>query len=296
MRSIYSEEPARGWIPWGLFAPVLCIAFIILPALGVSVVLAEYGILDKDFEPVGLSGLLGFLTFPFAASGLVALLWVALVERRSLVTIGLAPRHAASFLSGHLIGVATISGVVAAIWFFGGYQAGRIGEAVGVGGAMTSIGLLLLAFVVQASVEEIIFRGWLLSAITRKLGIVVAVVLSSMLFSLLHYGPDQAWLITANTFLFSVFASCWALRAGHIWGVMGWHAGWNWMLATGFELPVTGIDAGLPALAVELVPSGAAHLTGGAQGPEGSIFCAVFSLAASLGLLASRENGGGVRD
>jgi hypothetical protein len=57
---------------------------------------------------------------------------------------------------------------------------------------------------------------------------------------------------------------------------MGWHAGWNWMLATGFEVPVTGIDAHLPALAVNLSPVGSDFLTGGAQGPEGSIVCTLF--------------------
>jgi hypothetical protein len=140
---------------------------------------------------------------------------------------------------------------------------------------------------VQASVEEILFRGWLLSAITRKLGLVAAVVLSSMLFSALHYGPGQLPLVTANTFLFAIFACAWAIRTQNIWGVMGWHAGWNWLLAVGFELPVTGIDVQMPALIVALHPQGVAEVTGGAQGPEGSIFCTIFFVAAAAGLFAS---------
>lgn len=288
MRSIYSAEPARGWLPWGLFAPVLAFVFIIAPDLGVSPILAEYGILNEEFEPVGLNGLLGFLLVPFAASGLVVLLWVMLVEQRPLATIGLAPSFSPSFLSGHLIGAAMISSVVAATWAFGGYEVGAIGKAFSDGRAMIGIGFLLLAFLVQASVEELIFRGWLLSAITRKLGLVAAVVLSGALFTLLHFGRDQPLLASVNTFLFALFASAWALRAGNIWGVMGWHAGWNWMLAVAFELPVTGIDVGLPALVIEMVPRGPEHLTGGAEGPEASIFCTILFVAASLGLLASR--------
>src|SRR5262249_46316333 len=158
-----------------------------------------------------------------------------------------------------------------AIWIFGGYTQGGIAPALGDGNALKGIGLLLLAFAVQSSVEEILFRGWLLSAITRKLGFVVAVVLSGALFALLHYSPGQLPLVTANVFLFAVFASLWAWRVGNIWGVMGWHAGWNWLLAVGFQVPVTGIDVGLPALVVKLIPQGPAYLTGGTQGPEGSI-------------------------
>jgi hypothetical protein len=60
---------------------------------------------------------------------------------------------------------------------------------------------------------------------------------------------------------------------------MGWHAGWNWLLAVGFEVPVTGLNAGLPALLVQLNPKGSALLNGGAQGPEGSLWCSLFFAA-----------------
>lgn len=287
MRSIYDNEPARGWIPWGLFAPFLCLIFLIATSLGVSLVLRNVGLYDAQLEAVGLNGFLARLVFDFGAGGLLVILWVLLVEQRSLSTIGLKPVAAGSFVSGYLIGTATIAAVVGAIWAWGAYEAGAAAKAFAADGAVASIGLLALGFIVQASVEEIMFRGWLLSAITRKLGLVVAVMISSALFSLLHYQPGQLLLVTANTFLFALFACAWAIHAQNIWGVMGWHAGWNWLLAVGFELPVTGIDVHMPALIVALHPQGIAEVTGGAQGPEGSIFCAIFFVAAIAGLLAS---------
>ena len=75
---------------------------------------------------------------------------------------------------------------------------------------------------------------------------------------------------------------------------MGWHAGWNWLLATGFELPVTGIDAQLPALLVALQPSGVDALTGGAEGPEGSYLCSVFFILA-IARIGARRTGRGSR-
>ena len=57
------------------------------------------------------------------------------------------------------------------------------------------------------------------------------------------------------------------------------------MLATGFELPVTGIDAGVSALLVKLIPSGPDILTGGAEGPEGSFMCQIFFVGATIVLL-----------
>ena len=65
---------------------------------------------------------------------------------------------------------------------------------------------------------------------------------------------------------------------------MGWHAAWNWLLAVGFEVPITGLDVQVPALLVKLSPVGSDALTGGAEGPEGSFLCTLFLAAASAWL------------
>lgn len=289
--SIYSTAPAKGWIPWGLAAPFLALVLIVVPSLGGDFVLEDFGLLDARGDPVGANGLPALLLLPFGLMGLAVLAWVHLVERRDLATVGLGGADGVSkFLLGHAVGLLTISAVVAAIWACGAYDAGAWAKAFASGEAMARIGILLVCFAVQSSVEEFVFRGWLLSAIARRLNVASAVVLTSAVFSLLHYGPGQFWLVTLNTFLFSVFACAWALKAGSIWGVMGWHAGWNWLLAVGFELPVTGLDAGVPALLVALSALGPDVLTGGAQGPEGSVACTFF-LAGAIGWLMWRFRG-----
>lgn len=276
-KTLFTSEPHKGWLPWGLFAPFLCIFFVALCALGPEPLMEHYGWQDTHGDPIGLTGFYAFLTIPFALNGLLILAWVRLVERRSLASIGLTgPPQILTLLGGIAVGAATILSVVIAIGLAGGYQVGAVGPALASPAALTGIGLLLLCFVIQAGVEEIIFRGWLLSAITRKLGLPAAVVLVSLVFTFLHYSPHQHWLIMLSSFLFSAFACAWAIRAGNIWGVMGWHAGWNWLLGTGFDLPVTGFQLGLPALLVKLTPQGSVALTGGAQGPEGSWLCSVF--------------------
>jgi hypothetical protein len=77
------------------------------------------------------------------------------------------------------------------------------------------------------------------------------------------------------------------LKTRNIWGVMGWHAGWNWLLAVGFESRVTGLDMQVPALLVRLMPFGPDDLTGGAEGPEGSVFC-TFLFAVAIAVLIAR--------
>lgn len=278
-KTLYSPESHKGWLPWGLLAPFLCIFFVALCALGPSPVMERQGWQDTHGDPIGLTGWYAFLVLPFALNGLLIFAWTLFVERRPLATIGLGgPARLTQLLGGLLVGPATILVLVTAIGLAGGYSLGGFAPALASPAALVGIGLLLLSFIVQAGVEEIIFRGWLLSVITRKFGLPVAVVLVSLVFTFLHYSPHQEWQLMLSSFLFSAFACAWAIRAGNIWGVMGWHAGWNWLLGTGFELPVTGLQLGLPALLVKLVPQGPVALTGGAEGPEGSWLCSAFFL------------------
>ena len=275
----FSDAPARGWLPWGALAPLLAILFVLIPVLATLRPLEAMRLADARGDPIGTAGLVVFLLLPFGLTGALVIGWVRFVERRPLATIGLSwPGAMRTFLIGLAIGAATIFAVVAASWSAGALDARGYGPALASPAALGGIALLLLAFAVQASVEELLFRGWLLSAVARKFNVPAAVVLSSAVFAFLHFSPGQPLLVTVNLVLFALFACCWALKAGNIRGVMGWHAGWNWLLATGFELPVTGLDAHLPALVVRLDRVGPDYLTGGPQGPEGSIFCTIFFL------------------
>ena len=279
--ALFSRDPARGWLPWAWLAPILLVLFNAVPVIAMDGWMEARGWSTPRGEPVGLAGLHALLWIGFAPTLLLVQAWVWWVERRSLASIGLtgaAPLK--TFLRGLAIGFATIALVVGAIRAAGGMQAVGIGPAWRSPSALLQIAMLLPAFVFQSSVEEVMFRGWLLSTVARKANVLVAVLLVSATFGLLHYSPHQPLLVVASTVLFSLFACAWVLRTGNVWGVMGWHAGWNWLLAVGFELPVTGLDAHLPALLVALRPQGGDVLTGGAQGPEGSVLCVAFFILA----------------
>jgi uncharacterized protein len=282
-RTLYSNEPARGWLPWGALAPVLGFVFVAAPLLLGSALLERAGLLDASGEPIGLVGLCALLLLPFGLLAAVVLGWVRMVERRPLATLGLAADGAViGYARGLGLGFATVLLVVVVIWLAGGYRAEAWASAWLAPSTLPGIVALLLCFAVQAGAEELLFRGWLLSVLARKFNLALGVTISAALFCALHYSPGQAPLATLNIFLFAVFAAALAWRSQRLWLAMGWHAGWNWLLAVGFELPVTGLDAGVPALLVALEPTAAAWLSGGTQGPEGSIACTLFFVAASV--------------
>lgn len=284
---IFAIEPGRGWVPWALLMPVLGLAFVIGPSLAASLPLQQWGLLDGQEMPVGRLGMIAMLLLPFGAMGLFVVGWAYLIERRPLDAIGLVDAAAGRrFASGLLIGALTSGSVVAAIWASGGFEVVAIAPAFASADALIYIAVLLACFVVQASAEEILFRGWMLSALARRIHVLGAIAIVSAVFTLLHMAGETSLVTIVNTVLFSVFACCWALKTRNIWGVMGWHAGWNWLLAVGFESRVTGLDMQVPALLVRLMPFGPDDLTGGAEGPEGSVFCTLLFAVAIAVLIA----------
>jgi membrane protease YdiL (CAAX protease family) len=273
-RDIYSEESPRGWIPWGALAPFLALAFVIASLLIGTELVTPFARFDALGSPLDANALVAFAVGPFGLLLLVLLAWVRFVERRPLASLGLRHAHVfRAYLRGHAIGMISVTAIIAVIWLAGGYELSRGTTAYSNPSALVSILLLLPALALQSSVEELLFRGWLLSVLARKFNVIAAVVVSSLVFSLLHLSRNQHWLVTLGTFLFGIFACSWALRSRSILGVMGWHSGWNWLLAVGFGLPLTSIDVGIPPLLVGVRPVGAAWLTGGAQGPEASVVC-----------------------
>src|ERR1700761_5999638 len=141
--SLFSPEPAKGWIPWGALAPFLLIFFVAAPVILTNEPCIQWGFGGDRGNPIGAYGLYAFLLIPFAMTGVLVLAWVRFVERRSLGTIGLTPSAAAtSFARGLAIGVATIGAVVVAIWAAGGYQSGGFASAFSAPRDLIGIGIL----------------------------------------------------------------------------------------------------------------------------------------------------------
>jgi len=282
---IFSEETPKGWLPPSIAAPFICIFLVALSSLPFDFGLEYLGVTDAKGSP---RGPLGFclLLVSFIALGLAVLGWVRWVEKRSLASAGLCGDGGLKkFLTGLAVGIAMMGAIVTAIALSGGYRLADLAPAFASPAALGWIALLLLGFVVQASVEEFVFRGWLFSTVMRRWNMTAAFILSSAAFTFVHFSPRATLLELVMTFIFAIFACAWVRRSNSIWGVMGWHVGWNWFGGTGFDVPITGLDVGLPALIVKLVPVGPAYLNGAGEGPEGSVFTLALLTVASISLL-----------
>ncbi|MFN7030054.1 MAG: lysostaphin resistance A-like protein [Sphingopyxis sp.] len=292
---IFSDEPAKGWIPPSILAPFICIFLLVISMLPGDLGLAYLGFTEPMGPPRGPLGFFLMLV-SFSALGLAISGWVRWVEKRSLASAGLCGAQVLKkFLIGLAVGIAMMGAIVTAIALSGGYRVADLAPAFDSPAALGWIALLLAGFAVQASVEEFVFRGWLFSAVMRRWNMTAAFILSSAAFTFVHLSPRATLPALVMTFIFAIFACAWVRRSKSIWGVMGWHVGWNWFAGAGFDVPITGLDTGLPALVVKLVPIGPAWLNGAGEGPEGSVFTLALLTVAGLSLLLlprSREGDG----
>lgn len=284
-QTIFSDEPAKGWIPPSIVAPFICIFLLVISMLPGDLTLSYLGLTEPMGPPRGPLGfflmLVSFITLGIAVAG-----WVRWVEKRSLASVGLCGKQRLkTFLTGLAVGIAMMGAIVTAIALSGGYRVADLAPAFASPAALGWIVLLLAGFTVQASVEEFVFRGWLFSTVMRRWNTTAAFMLSSAAFTFVHFSPRATLLELVMTFVFAIFACALVRYSNSIWGVMGWHVGWNWFGGTGFDVPITGMDTGLPALVVKMVPVGPAWLNGAGEGPEGSIFTFALLTAASLCLL-----------
>lgn len=213
--------------------------------------------------------------------------WILLatVDRRPPGALGFAwtgstPRELGSGLA---IGALSL-GIVTALLILAGWvryqpQDGSAGEY------LAALGGGLAFFLVAAAAEEAIFRGYPFQVLVQGIGAVPATLLVSLAFAAAHAGnPNVDALALLNIFLAGLLLSAAYLRTRSLWFATAVHLGWNWSMASLFDLPVSGLME-LNTPLYEPAITGPVWMTGGAFGPEGGLGGSLALILAFLAVL-----------
>ncbi|WP_431918923.1 CPBP family intramembrane glutamic endopeptidase [Micromonospora wenchangensis] len=219
-----------------------------------------------------LTLLLGTAT---AVATLLAYGWVVRRTERREVTELTRAGAGGRIVRGTFVGCAMFAAVVVTIALLGGYHVHGVGSVTGVVG--------LFGFMAAAAVtEELLFRGLLFRLVEEHLGTWLSLLLTGMLFGLVHLAnPDATvWGATAITVEAGfLLAACYAATRT-LWVPIGLHFGWNFAAAGIFSVVVSGNGESQGLL--DATMSGPTLLTGGDFGPEASLCTVLAGLALTV--------------
>src|SRR5205085_67341 len=118
--------------------------------------------------------------------------------------------------------------------------------------------------------EELFIRGYVFSVLRRTAGWRMALIVTSVIFGLLHAwnpGADAEAILAVIVAGFFLGAILLATRSLYAAGVA--HFAWNWVMAGALHIAVSGIPS--PDVDYRTVETGPDWLTGGPWGPEGGL-------------------------
>lgn len=202
--------------------------------------------------------------------------WLTVFERRPFRTLGFAGKGGFSgYLTGLVIGLLMMSAMI------GLTVVTNVGSFVPVSGPMEGMpalgGIILVWFgwMVQASAEETLYRGWMLQSIGIRSNPWTGVVVSSVCFAAVHsLNNGFSPLVLCNLVLFGLFLALYRIADGSLWGVCAWHTIWNWALGNLYGADVSGSPPQGGRL-FHITIAGPDWLTGGPFGLEGSVLTTV---------------------
>jgi membrane protease YdiL (CAAX protease family) len=282
----------------------LSIVFSIFAQFGVIPVVIVMGILygftETGISTPELSALMsGFwmamqLIFAFALVYVILWAWLFFFEKRPFWTLGYELKNAVKqYARGFLFGMLMFVGSVAILSVFGSvaFESGNPNQqgVAAIGGVL----IVLIGWIIQGGAEEVLMRGWVLPVIGARYKAWLGLLISSLIFALLHgLNPNLSAIALINLALFGVFAGLYAMREGSMWGISALHSVWNWVQGNFFGFEVSGTQADGGTL-INLMETGEDWLTGGAFGPEGGIavtIVLVISILITLFWKSKQEN------
>jgi len=235
----------RDSIPFVLLRLVLYLALFETIGYGLSALLVR---MAPWTAAQSVAGLLIQEVLRFTAAAGTALI-MAKAERRSFGAYGLPARIAV----------------------FGAY---RFGPLAIHGAGLLRWGLIWAFFFLAVGLsEEFLFRGYVQFTLAKGIGFWPAAVFLSTLFAAAHLGKGNAgenWVGALGILVIGLFWCLTLRRTGSLWFAVGMHASFDFGETFLFSVPNSGVT--FQGHLSKATMHGPAWLTGGAVGPEASIF------------------------
>lgn len=211
---------------------------------------------------------------PLAVVVLFSLLFIFVIEKGE-ITIPLASKFFKNSVKGLIIGVLWIGSVVAVFW---------ITKSLKIQGQnhIDYIWIWILASLLNVGMQELLVRGYLYQLWKQKYNVIVAAVLTTVLFAAMHGGAFESGIIPVlNVISMSIFVTLLLEYTGTIVAPIIAHFIWNTVGA--ILLGGVSLANDYPHL-LESVFQGNTLISGGIYKMEGSVIVLIVNLILVISL------------
>lgn len=189
------------------------------------------------------------------------------MNRKTAEDMGLTPvkRDYKDLLIGLLLGAASITFIIGINYIMGDTR---------FNGVHITWDLLLglILFISVGFVEEILVRGCFQHIIYYRHGIAWAIIIPSLIFSVMHFlNPNISHIAALNIALVGIVFGIMTYKSGNLWMAIGYHITWNYFQGNIFNIEVSGSAYGRGLIKSIRVEDNL--LNGGAFGIEGGLIC-----------------------
>jgi uncharacterized protein len=191
------------------------------------------------------------------------------LDRRKIVSLGLTINidMVKDLLIGFLIPALMMGLIFILEWYLGWLKINSFAwNSASFQKVILPLGSTFVLYIAVAWQEELLSRGYHLQNLEDGINTLWGVILSSLIFSLLHLlNPHASWTSVLGITLAGFFLCFAYLRTRQLWLPMGLHLGWNFFQGPVFGFPVSGTNT---FVLINQTTSGPILLTGGLFGPE----------------------------
>ena len=271
----------KGWLT-AILSIIPFFIFAILfqgIGLGFTSALGEYGIIEFDLNSYlevedAMRDYLAADTIIqyFDLIGIFVLLWILMkfVDKEPFINLGFSIKGKMNdIILGMALGLLLMAVGYSTLIFLGEIK------FVSFNFDLKSIMLLFLLFIGVSVVEETYVRGYVLKNLLKSFNPVVSLIISSAIFSLLHFfNPNVNYIALTELFIAGILLGVSYVYTKNLWFPIALHLSWNFFQVM-FGFNVSGIDT-YSLIEFEILENN--NINGGDFGFEGSYLSILFSL------------------
>ncbi|HOJ92883.1 MAG TPA: type II CAAX endopeptidase family protein [Dictyoglomaceae bacterium] len=168
---------------------------------------------------------------------IASLIMVSFVEHKPFWYLGFSPKN---MMKDSFMGILLGSGIfiisIILLWVLGYLKLYREGEIIWSVLLLSGIAMLL-----NTITQELLVRGYIFQVIRENFGVLASIILSSMIFSILHLSSAKGNILAMlNIFLIGVLFGYTRAVTDGLWMPIGIHFAWNFLLGPVIGLTVSG--------------------------------------------------------